>query len=174
MRRTAEFLVSAHVTRPGVVTLMEMVATARTGAGALTSEKVGHLLTGQMRGDLDRLLVHDAGLGMTRLTWLTTPAVEATSAAVKMAIEKLLFLRCRVAPERSGERTYGAVPSTCLLLVAALQCTPYRPSARSHVRNYCGHQNDTRPSRGAAADSVTPGETRHERHRTRLMPGYRA
>src|SRR6266581_2578300 len=71
---------------PGVVTLMEMVATARTGAGALTSEKVGHLLTGQMRGDLDRLLVHDAGLGMTRLTWLTTPAVEATSAAVKTAI----------------------------------------------------------------------------------------
>ena len=91
--QAAEFLVGAHVTRPGVVTLMEMVATARTGAGALTSEKVGHLLTGQVRGDLDRLLVHDAGLGMTRLAWLTTPAVEATSAAVKMAIEKLLFLR---------------------------------------------------------------------------------
>jgi hypothetical protein len=36
--QAAEFLVSAHVTRPGVVTLMEMVATARTGAGALTSE----------------------------------------------------------------------------------------------------------------------------------------
>jgi hypothetical protein len=91
--QAAEFLVSAHVTRPGVVTLMEMVATARTGAGALTSEKVGHLLTGQVRGDLDRLLIHDAGLGMTWLTWLTTPAVEATSAAVKTAIEKLLFLR---------------------------------------------------------------------------------
>ena len=91
--QAAEFLVSAHVTRPGVVTLMEMVATARTGAGALTSEKVDHLLTGQIRGDLDRLLINDAGLGMTRLTWLTTPAVEATSAAVKMAIEKLLFLR---------------------------------------------------------------------------------
>ncbi|MGH7736235.1 MAG: DUF4158 domain-containing protein, partial [Gemmatimonadales bacterium] len=91
--QAAEFLVSAHVARPGVVTLMEMVATARTGAGALTSEKVGHLLTGQVRGDLDRLLARDAGLGMTRLTWLTTPAVEATSAAVKTAIEKLLFLR---------------------------------------------------------------------------------
>jgi hypothetical protein len=91
--QAAEFLVSAHVVRPGVVTLMEMVATARTGAGALTSERVGHLLTGQMRGDLDRLLAHDAGLGMTRLTWLTTPAVEATSAAVKTAIEKLRFLR---------------------------------------------------------------------------------
>jgi len=42
--QAAEFLVGAHVTRPGVVTLMEMVATARMGAGALTSEKVGHLL----------------------------------------------------------------------------------------------------------------------------------
>lgn len=42
--QAAEFLVGAHVTRPGVVTLMEMVATARTGAGALTSQKVGHLL----------------------------------------------------------------------------------------------------------------------------------
>lgn len=91
--QAAEFLISAQVTRPGVVTLMEMVATARTGAGALTSEKVDHLLTRQMRGDLEALLVHDAALGETRLVWLTTPAVEATSAAVKLAIEKLLFLR---------------------------------------------------------------------------------
>lgn len=60
----AEFLISAQVTRPGVVTLMEMVATPRPGAGALTSEKVDHLLTRQMRGDLDALLVHDTELGM--------------------------------------------------------------------------------------------------------------
>ena len=46
----------------------------------------------------------------------------------------LFLLSCRVAPERSGERTYGAVPSTCLLLVAALQRTPYGPSARDHDR----------------------------------------
>lgn len=30
--QAAEFLIGAHVVRPGVVTLMEMVATARTGA----------------------------------------------------------------------------------------------------------------------------------------------
>jgi hypothetical protein len=78
--QAAEFLVSARVTRPGVVTLMEMAATTRTGAGALTSERVGHLLTEQVRGDLDRLLVAQS-------------AVEATSAAVKTANEKLLFLR---------------------------------------------------------------------------------
>ena len=88
-----------------------------------------------------------------------------------MLTRALALLSCRVSPERSGERTYGAVPSTCLLLVAALQRTPYGLSARLHVRNYCGHQNDTRQSPSAAADSITPGETGHERYRTRLMPG---
>ncbi|MEV4019846.1 DUF4158 domain-containing protein [Nonomuraea angiospora] len=85
--QAAEFLISARVVRPGVVTLMEMVATARTGAGALTSEKVDHLLTRPMRADLDRLLVHDPEIGATRLAWLTTPAVEATPTSIKLAID---------------------------------------------------------------------------------------
>jgi hypothetical protein len=42
---------------------MEMVGAARAGAGELTFEQVAHLLTGQMRSDLDRLLQFDAGLG---------------------------------------------------------------------------------------------------------------
>ncbi|GAA4602539.1 hypothetical protein GCM10023195_07860 [Actinoallomurus liliacearum] len=92
-QQATEHLISAKVVRPGVVTLMELVGAARGGAGSLTSEKVEHLLTGQMRADLDRLLVYDPVLGMTRLMWLTTPAVEATSAAVKLAIEKLTYLR---------------------------------------------------------------------------------
>ncbi|MGK5553794.1 Tn3 family transposase [Actinomadura kijaniata] len=91
--QATQHLIGAQVVRPGVVTLMELVGAARAGAGSLTSEKVEDLLTGQMRGDLDRLLVHDAGLGMTRLAWLTTPTVEATWSAVKVAIEKLKFLR---------------------------------------------------------------------------------
>lgn len=91
--QAAEFLISARVVRPGVVTLMEMVATARVGAGALTSEKVDHLLTRPMRADLDRLLVHDPEIGATRLAWLTTPAVEATPTSIKLAIDKLVYLR---------------------------------------------------------------------------------
>lgn len=81
------------MTRPGVVTLRELVGSARAAAGALTSEKVDHLLTARMRDDLDGLLAPDASVGVTRLAWLTTPAVEATAAAAKLAIEKLLFLR---------------------------------------------------------------------------------
>jgi len=54
---------------------------------------VAHLLTVQVRSDLDRLLQFDAGLGMARLAWLIKPAVEATASAVKTSIEKLEFLR---------------------------------------------------------------------------------
>ena len=89
----AEYLISAKTIRPGVVIVAKMVASARTGARALTWEKVVHLLTGQLRDDLDRLLMADAGLAVTRLAWLTTPAVDATAAAVKTAIEKLTYLR---------------------------------------------------------------------------------
>src|SRR5260370_37687940 len=89
----AEYLISAKTIRPGVVILAKMVASARTGARTLTWEKVMHLLTGQLRDDLDRLPMADAGLAMSRLAWLTTPAVDATAAAVKTAIEKLAYLR---------------------------------------------------------------------------------
>ena len=88
-----EFLMSVKTIRPGVSILERMIISARTGATALTSELVGHLLTGQRCSDLDRLLVSDAGLGMTRLAWLTKPAVEATASAVLTAVGKLTYLR---------------------------------------------------------------------------------
>ena len=84
---------SVKTIRPGVSILERMITLARTGATALTSELVGHLLTGQRCSDLDRLLVSDAGLGMTRLAWLTRPAVEATASAVLTAVGKLTYLR---------------------------------------------------------------------------------
>jgi len=88
-----EYLMATKSIRPGVLVLAKMIASARAGASALTWQRVEHLLTGHVRSDLDRLLVHDAGLGMTRLAWLTRPAVEATAKAVKTSIEKLLHLR---------------------------------------------------------------------------------
>lgn len=77
---------SAKTIRPGVSILERMITSARTGATALTSDLVGHLLTGQRCSDLDRLLAGDAGLGMTRLAWLTKPAVEATASAVLTSV----------------------------------------------------------------------------------------
>jgi hypothetical protein len=61
-----EYLMSAKVIRPGAVTLAKMVGTARAGAAELTSQKVAHLLTPQVRQDLDLLLADDIGLGMSR------------------------------------------------------------------------------------------------------------
>jgi hypothetical protein len=88
-----EFLMSTKTIRPGVSILERMIISARTGATALTSELVGHLLTGQRCSDLDRLLVNDAGVGMTRLAWLAKPAVEATASAVLTSVGKLIYLR---------------------------------------------------------------------------------
>jgi TnpA family transposase len=88
-----EYLISAKTVRPGAVTLTQMVASARVRATAATHQKVAHLLTGRLTSDLDRLLMVDAELGMTRLAWLSKPAVEATARSVKAEIGKLMFLR---------------------------------------------------------------------------------
>jgi hypothetical protein len=74
----AGYLISAKVIRPGLVTLMELIGWARAAATSLTHQKVAHLLTPQLTSDLDRLVMVDAGLGMTRLAWLSERIVEAT------------------------------------------------------------------------------------------------
>ena len=93
-----EYLASAKVIRPGAIVLAKMIGTARKGAGDLTAQLVGHLLTGEVRADLDRMLRVDAGLGMTRLEWLNSPARDASAASVKTAIDKLAWFRGIDAP----------------------------------------------------------------------------
>ncbi|GII94365.1 DDE transposase [Sinosporangium siamense] len=88
-----EYLMAAKVIRPGALTLAKMVGTARRAAGELTSQTVAHLQTDELRADLERMLVVDAGLGMTRLEWLVRPARDASAASVKTSIDKLLWLR---------------------------------------------------------------------------------
>ncbi|MBB4942913.1 hypothetical protein FHR32_007313 [Streptosporangium album] len=51
------------------------------------------MLTEEVRADLERMLVVDAGLGMTRLEWLVAPAWDASVTWVKTAIDKLAWLR---------------------------------------------------------------------------------
>jgi TnpA family transposase len=88
-----EYLMAAKVIRPGALILAKMVGTARKGASDLTSQLVGHLLTAELRADLERMLVVDAGLGMTRLEWLVSPARDASATSVKTSIDKLTWLR---------------------------------------------------------------------------------
>nr|WP_165977471.1 Tn3 family transposase [Nonomuraea diastatica] len=84
---------AAKVIRPGALILAKMVGTARKAASDLTSQLVGHLLTAEVRADLERMLLVDAGLGMTRLEWLVSPARDASATSVKTAIDKLGWLR---------------------------------------------------------------------------------
>ena len=93
-RQACEYLASSRVVRPGVVSILERVAAARSQARDETWTRVALLLQGERRrADLDGLLVVDPALGRTRLSWLGTGSVAATPAAVKAELEKLAFLR---------------------------------------------------------------------------------
>ncbi len=92
-RLACEHLISCRVIRPGAVKLLERVATARAAASRETYQRVVHLLSPQRAVDLDSLLVVDPVLGMTRLAWLGIGPTEASAAAVKAEIAKLVYLR---------------------------------------------------------------------------------
>ena len=87
------YLISSRVVRPGVVHLLEHVATARARAREETWTRVAHLLTDRRRDELDLLLVSDAYLGRTPLAWLGIGPTSSSPAAVKAELEKLTYLR---------------------------------------------------------------------------------
>lgn len=92
-RLACQHLITARVVRPGPVKLLERVAAARARAERETFDRIAHLLTPARRVELDGLLVTDPEIGMTRLRWLSTGPTEASAAAVKTEVRKLVFLR---------------------------------------------------------------------------------
>jgi hypothetical protein len=92
-RLGCEYLRSAKMIRPGVVTLLEKVATARTAAERETHARVAHLLGPERAQGLDGLLVVDPALRSSQLHWLVTGPVQASPASVKGEVERLKFLR---------------------------------------------------------------------------------
>lgn len=89
-----EFLISERVLRPGVVHLLEHVASARERARRETWTVLAHLLTDPARrAGLDALLVVDPELGRTPLAWLGAGATTSSPAAVKAELAKLAYLR---------------------------------------------------------------------------------
>jgi hypothetical protein len=92
-RLACEHLAASRVVRPGVVSLLERVAAARAQAGRETYQRVRHLLTPKLMGELDGLLSVDPVIGETRLNWLSTGATGDSANAVKGEPEKLGFLR---------------------------------------------------------------------------------
>jgi hypothetical protein len=92
-RLACEYLISVQVIRPGPVTVLERVAHAREQAQRETYDRLAHAFTEQQCAGLDGLLVVDPEIGMTRLRWLTTGAVEASPAGIRAEVTKLEFLR---------------------------------------------------------------------------------
>ncbi|MGH3869779.1 MAG: DUF4158 domain-containing protein [Pseudonocardiaceae bacterium] len=89
-----EFLLSERVVRPGVVHLLEHVATARERA----RRETWLLLAPQVnkparRAELDALLVVDACLGRTPLAWLGAGPASSSPTATKTELAKLAYLR---------------------------------------------------------------------------------
>ncbi len=92
-RQACEYLSSSMLVRPGIVKILERVATARERAREETWARVAPLLTLRRQAELDEMLAVDSVLGRTRLSWLGTGPVAATPAAVKGELEKLAYLR---------------------------------------------------------------------------------
>jgi TnpA family transposase len=92
-RLACEYLSSSRLVRPGVVLVLERVATARKHARKQTWQLLEPVLTGYLRAGLDGMLVPDPELGRTPLAWLGDGPVSSTPAAVKAELEKLAYLR---------------------------------------------------------------------------------
>lgn len=92
-RLACEYLLSSRVIRPGVILLLRRVAAARARARTETWSRVRNLLTERRCAELDLLLVPDAYLGRTPLSWLGVGPTSSSPAAVKAELEKLAYLR---------------------------------------------------------------------------------
>lgn len=88
-----EFLRSVQIVRPGPVALMERIATVRTAAVGEVFGRVEHLLTTPRRAELDRLLVVEDGMTVSRLAWLHRGATSASPMAIRGELDKLRYLR---------------------------------------------------------------------------------
>lgn len=98
-RLACEYLISLQVIRPGVISVLERLATARDRARIETWSRVAHLLSAQHRAELDELLVVDPLVGRSRLAWLGLGPTQASPAAVKAELAKLSYLPYLRAPD---------------------------------------------------------------------------
>ncbi|SDG69828.1 Transposase and inactivated derivatives, TnpA family [Lentzea fradiae] len=92
-RLGCEYLHSAKVVRPGVVSLMEHIATVRRSAVGEVFGRVEHLLSGARRAELDGLLAVEEGMSVSRLAWLHRGATSASPMAIRGELDKLRYLR---------------------------------------------------------------------------------
>ncbi|MFV0306681.1 MAG: Tn3 family transposase [Desertimonas sp.] len=92
-RAVTEFLRANRIVRPGVVWLLEHVATARDRALDETWVRVAAVLDDAWWEVLDGLLVVDSEVGVSRHEWLETAPVKSSRSSLLVEVDKLGFLR---------------------------------------------------------------------------------
>jgi TnpA family transposase len=92
LQLTCEKLHRERIVRPGVTRLERFVATAREHAHDETFRQVTPLLTDERKLLLDGLLLPDATLGRTRLSWLRQEAVSHAASHIIATLTKIVFL----------------------------------------------------------------------------------
>ncbi len=92
-RLACEYLSAQQVVRPGVITLMERIATIRQDAVAEVYTRVQPLLDEHRRSELDGLLAVEQGMSISRLAWLHRGATTASPMAIRGELDKLRYLR---------------------------------------------------------------------------------
>lgn len=88
-----EFCASARIVRPGPVSVMRAVATAREQAATEVFVRVEPLLGGERRAELDGLLRVEEPMTVSRLAWLHRGATSASPMAIRAELDKLRYLR---------------------------------------------------------------------------------
>lgn len=93
VRLACEHLRSVRVVRPGVERLQRWVAASRERAETTTALRLAPLLSTERQSQLDRLVVVDGDLGISRLAWLRRGATSAAADVIKVELDKLSYLR---------------------------------------------------------------------------------
>jgi TnpA family transposase len=93
LRTICERLYTEKIIRPGITILERMVISARTQAQETTYRRLEFLLSGDLKFNLDKILVPNEKLGRTPLAWLRFGATANTPSDILGAIEKLNYLR---------------------------------------------------------------------------------
>ncbi len=88
-----EFLRASRIMRPGVLRLLEHVATARERADDETWDRLSSILSTEQRQVLDELLVVDTAAGGSRHEWLERAPAKPNAASLLGELDKLEFLR---------------------------------------------------------------------------------
>ncbi len=163
-----EFLRASRIMRPGVLRLLEHVATARERADDETWDRLSSNLSTEQRQVLDELLVIDASAGGSRHEWLERAPTKPNAASLRPAADRTRVNRASKDGRRVGRtRTQHRAAATTAGRAAGTH-------ARHRHRQRCARRQDPQRHRtgsscrcvGVPATGVSRSGTARRRSRS--------